>query len=205
MSYKHNNIRDAVQQVVSLHSMIAMTNDELARARETYSPTRYQVIEAEKLQEFRNARSALESSVRNLKQELTDAVNKQDAALLLEHGKDPYIQLLNSGAILTADELANILNQNPSNPLLLRNIESYASARNINDPHYKHALNTVKAALAPESSRQHSVDMLASYLINYAPDESAFANPQQQKNSYQMFAMINNSENKLFETLDNSI
>ena len=205
MYYKHDNIRNAVQQVTSLHSLLATINEELTRARETYSPARYQVIEAEMLQKFRNARSALDESVRNLKRDLLAAAEKQDAAILLEHIKNPYIQLLNSGVILTGDELAVLLKQNPDNPLLLRSVESYATERKIDTPAYKNTLYTAKANQAPRISRQQAVETLANYLTNYAPDESAFNNPRQQEHSYKMFTTLNNEENKLFEKLDNSI
>ena len=205
MSYKHNTIRDAVLQVTSLHSLLATTNDELARARETYSPAHYQEIEDEKRQQFRNARSALDESVRNLKRDLLAAAEKQDAAMLLEHSQNPYIQLLNSGAILTGDELAVVLKQNPDNPLLLRSVERYATERKIDTPNYRSALFAAKGAQAPQISRQQAVETLANYLTNYAPNESAFANPRQQEHSYKMFTTLNSEENKLFEKLDNSI
>ena len=205
MSYKHNNIHNAVLQVGSLHSMVATMNDELARAREEYSPARYQVIEAEKRQEFRNALSAMEDTVRNLKRDLLASAEKQEAAMLLEHSKNPYIQLISSGAILTADELANVLKQNPGNPLLLRSIETYATDRKMDNPNIKQALLEEKAAQTREIPRKQAIDTLATYLTSYAPEDSAFANPDLHKHSYQMFTMLNNDENKLFEKLDNSI
>ena len=205
MSYKHNNIRDAVLQVGSLHSMVATMNDELARAREDLSPARYEVIKAQKLEEFRNARSALNVSVLNLKRDLLASAEKQEAAMLLEHSKNPYIQLISSGAILTADELANVLKQNPGNPLLLRSIETYATDRKLDNPNIKRALQEEKAAQAPHISRQQAIDTLANYLTSYAPEESTFENPGRHNHSYQMFTMLNDGENKLFEKLDNSI
>lgn len=205
MSYKHYNIRNAVLQVVSLHSMIATINDELARAREDMSAARYQELEAKKLQEFRNARVDLDSAVRNLKRELLEDAEKHDAAMLLEHGKNPYIQLISSGAILTADDLTTVLNQNPGNPLLLRSIENYATNHKIKTPKFEKALLNAKAAQTPHISRKDAVDTLANYLTNYAPNESAFVNSDQQERSYKMFSMLNSQENNLFEKLDNSI
>lgn len=135
MSFKHNDTRNAVQQVVSLHSLLATINDELARAREEYSPARYQIIEAEKLQQFRQARSDLEDSVQTLKRTLLAAAEEQEAAMPCEQ----------------------------------------------------------------------TIDMLANYLTSYAPSDSAFANPDEQKRSFQMFSILDNSEPHLFEMLDNSI
>lgn len=205
MSYKHNNIHNAVLQVGSLHSMVATMNDELARAHEDLSPSRYEVFKAKKLQEFRSARADLNTNVLNLKRDLLASAEKQEAAMLLEHSKNPYIQLISSGAILTADELANVLKQNPGNPLLLRSIETYATDRKMDNPNIKQALLEEKAAQTREISRKQAIDTLATYLTSYAPEDSTFANPELHKHSYQMFTMLNDAENNLFEKLDNSI
>lgn len=109
MSYKHYSTRNAVQQVSDLHSMVEKMNDELASARKNYSPSRYQVIEAEKRQAFRNALAEKNEAVRKLKTELIEASEKQEAEMLLKHSKNPYIQLISSGAILTADELSVVI------------------------------------------------------------------------------------------------
>lgn len=205
MSYKHYSTRNAVQQVSDLHSMVKQMNDELARARKDCSHSRYQVIEAEKRQAFRNALAETSEAVRKLKFELIEASEKQEAEMLLKHSANPYIQLISSGAILTADELSVVIKQNPDNPLLLRSIKNYVNDRKIDSPNLMHVLRSAEAALTPDFSRQRAVDTLVSYLTNYAPQDTTFANPDESNRLSQMFATINNSENNLFEKLDNSI
>lgn len=205
MSYKHYSTRNAVQQVSDLHSMVEKMNDELASARKNYSPSRYQVIEAEKRQAFRNALAEKNEAVSQLKSELIAAAEKQEAEMLLKHSQNPYIQLISSGAILTADELSVVIKQNPDNPLLLRSIKNYANDRKIDSPTLIHDLRSAEAAMTQDFSRQRAVDTLVSYLTNYAPQDTTFANPDESNRLSQMFATINDSENNLFEKLDNSI
>ena len=205
MSYKHYSTRNAVQQVSDLHSMVEKMNDELASARKNYSPSRYQVIEAEKRQAFRNALAEKNEAVSQLKSELIAAAEKQEAEMLLKHSQNPYIQLISSGAILTADELSVVIKQNPDNPLLRRSIKNYANDRKIDSPTLIHDLRSAEAAMTQDFSRQRAVDTLVSYLTNYAPQDTTFANPDESNRLSQMFATINDSENNLFEKLDNSI
>ena len=201
---KHTVTSDALKAVRSLHSYLTITNDALAYARENLSDARYREQEAAKLAEFRSKREEALGLVQAMRTALHSQAEQAEQEQLARDSVNPFYTLLGSGASLSAHELALMLKKEPGSALLLRSVRAWAESHGLDQD------NELLAALGSASQAQHSanpaetIDRMADYLTNYAPQESDFGNARGHQTSLEAFERIAGGSGSLIESLDAS-
>ena len=192
---KHTVTSDALKAVRSLHAYLTITNDALAYARENLSDARYREQEAAKRAEFRSKREEAMACIKAMRTTLHSQIEQAEQEQLARDSVNPFYTLLGSGANLSAHELA----------LMLRSVRAWAES---------HGLDQDKefiAAVESASQAQHSanpaetIDNMANYLTNYAPQDSDFGNAPGHQLSREAFERIAGGSDSLIERLDASI
>ena len=202
---KHTVTSDALKAVRSLHAYLTITNDALAYARENLSDARYREQEAAKLAEFRSKREEALGLVQAMRTALHSQAEQAEQEQLARDSVNPFYTLLGSGASLSAHELALMLKKEPGSALLLRSVRAWAESHGLDQD------NELLAALGSASQAQHSahpaetIDRMADYLTNYAPQESDFGNARGHQTSLEAFERIAGGSGSLLESLDASI
>lgn len=201
---KHTVTSDALKAVRSLHAYLTITNDALAYARENLSDARYREQEAAKLAEFRSKREEALGLVQAMRTALHSQAEQAEQEQLARDSVNPFYTLLGSGASLSAHELALMLKKEPGSALLLRSVRAWAESHGLDQD------NELLAALGSASQAQHSanpaetIDRMADYLTNYAPQESDFGNARGHQTSLEAFERIAGGSGSLIESLDAS-
>ena len=201
---KHTVTSDALKAVRSLHAYLTITNDALAYARENLSDARYKEQEAAKLAEFRSKREEALGLVPAMRTALHSQAEQAEQEQLARDSVNPFYTLLGSGASLSAHELALMLKKEPGSALLLRSVRAWAESHGLDQD------NELLAALGSASQAQHSanpaetIDRMADYLTNYAPQESDFGNARGHQTSLEAFERIAGGSGSLIESLDAS-
>ena len=201
---KHTVTSDALKAVRSLHAYLTITNDALAYARENLSDARYREQEAAKRAEFRSKREEALGLVQAMRTALHSQAEQAEQEQLARDSVNPFYTLLGSGASLSAHELALMLKKEPGSALLLRSVRAWAES------HGLYQDNELLAALGSASQAQHSanpaetIDRMADYLTNYAPQESDFGNARGHQTSLEAFERIAGGSGSLIESLDAS-
>lgn len=201
---KHTVTSDALKAVRSLHAYLTITNDALAYARENLSDARYREQEAAKLAEFRSKREEALSRVQAMRTALHSQTEQAEQEQLARDSVNPFYTLLGSGASLSAHELALMLKKEPGSALLLRSVRAWAESHGLDQD------KELLAALDSASQAQHSanpaetIDRMADYLTNYAPQESDFGNAPGHQTSLEAFERIAGGSGSLIESLDAS-
>ena len=201
---KHTVTSDALKAVRSLHAYLTITNDALAYARENLSDARYREQEAAKLAEFRSKREEALARVQAMRTTLHSQAEQAEQEQLARDSVNPFYTLLGSGASLSAHELALMLKKEPGSALLLRSVRAWAESHGLDQD------NELLAALGSASQAQHSanpaetIDRMADYLTNYAPQESDFGNARGHQTSLEAFERIAGGSGSLIESLDAS-
>ena len=202
---KHTVTSDALKAVRSLHAYLTITNDALAYARENLSDARYREQEAAKRAEFRSKREEALCLVQAMRTALHSQAEQAEQEQLARDSVNPFYTLLGSGASLSAHELALMLKKEPGSALLLRSVRAWAESHGLDQD------NELLAALGSASQAQHSanpaetIDRMADYLTNYAPQESDFGNARGHQTSLEAFERIAGGSDSLIESLDASI
>lgn len=202
---KHTVTSDALKAVRSLHAYLTITNDALAYARENLSDARYREQEAAKLAEFRSKREEALGLVQAMRTALHSQMEQAEQEQLARDSVNPFYTLLGSGASLSAHELALMLKKEPGSALLLRSVRAWAESHGLDQD------KELLAALGSASQAQHSahpaetIDRMADYLTNYAPQESDFGNARGHQTSLEAFERIAGGSGSLIESLDASI
>lgn len=202
---KHTVTSDALKAVRSLHAYLTITNDALAYARENLSDARYREQEAAKLAEFRSKREEALGRVQAMRTALHSQAEQAEQEQLARDSVNPFYTLLGSGASLSAHELALMLKKEPGSALLLRSVRAWAESHGLDQD------KELLAALGSASQAQHSahpaetIDRMADYLTNYAPQESDFGNARGHQTSLEAFERIAGGSDSLIESLDASI
>ena len=200
----HTVTSDALKAVRSLHAYLTITNDALAYARENLSDARYREQEAAKLAEFRSKREEALGLVQAMRTALHSQAEQAEQEQLARDSVNPFYTLLGSGASLSAHELALMLKKEPGSALLLRSVRAWAESHGLDQD------NELLAALGSASQAQHSanpaetIDRMADYLTNYAPQESDFGNARGHQTSLEAFERIAGGSGSLIESLDAS-
>ena len=201
---KHTVTSDALKAVRSLHAYLTITNDALAYARENLSDARYREQEAAKLAEFRSKREEALGLVQAMRTALHSQAEQAEQEQLARDSVNPFYTLLGSGASLSAHELALMLKKEPGSALLLRSVRAWAESHGLDQD------KELLAAFGSASQAQHSVhpaetiDRMADYLTNYAPQESDFGNARGHQTSLEAFERIAGGSGSLIESLDAS-
>ena len=201
---KHTVTSDALKAVRSLHAYLTITNDALAYARENLSDARYREQEAAKLAEFRSKREEALGLVQAMRTALHSQAEQAEQEQLARDSVNPFYTLLGSGASLSAHELALMLKKEPGSALLLRSVRAWAESHGLDQD------KELLAALDSASQAQHSanpaetIDRMADYLTNYAPQESDFGNARGHQTSLEAFERIAGGSGSLIESLDAS-
>ena len=201
---KHTVTSDALKAVRSLHAYLTITNDALAYARENLSDARYREQEAAKLAEFRSKREEALGLVQAMRTALHSQAEQAEQEQLARDSVNPFYTLLGSGASLSAHELALMLKKEPGSALLLRSVHAWAESHGLDQD------KELLAALGSASQAQHSanpaetIDLMADYLTNYAPQESDFGNARGHQTSLEAFERIAGGSGSLIESLDAS-
>lgn len=201
---KHTVTSDALKAVRSLHAYLTITNDALAYARENLSDARYREQEAAKLAEFRSKREEALGRVQAMRTALHSQAEQAEQEQLARDSVNPFYTLLGSGASLSAHELALMLKKEPGSALLLRSVRAWAESHGLDQD------KELLTALGSASQAQHSahpaetIDRMADYLTNYAPQESDFGNAPGHQTSLEAFERIAGGSGSLIESLDAS-
>ena len=202
---KHTVTSDALKAVRSLHAYLTITNDALAYARENLSDARYREQEAAKRAEFRSKREEAMTCIKAMRTTLHSQIEQAEQEQLARDSVNPFYTLLGSGANLSAHELALMLKKEPGSALLLRSVRAWAESHGLD--HDKEFIAAVESA----SQAQHSanpaetIDNMANYLTNYAPQDSDFGNASGHQLSREAFERIAGGSDSLLERLDASI